>query len=218
MFTSAWNNFSGGLLWLILLRIYMSEWFSPLFHEFSWLFMFIIFKKIHGATLHSWICQEVNIFFRSLAHHGFQMYGVLGALCMTSTGLRHAPRSLYWWQCHWDWDLWFLCCNAYSVNKWASSWENVSSGVSDQVRLKLACSATEASMMVDILVTETRDITQSRQRATKMLIRLCGCADWSAPLLFAYDIRHIFSWPGSLIFSCLLFYKRLNLFHAHKYF
>ena len=27
----------------------------------------------------------------------------------------------------------------------ASSWENVSSGVSDQVRLKLACSATEAS-------------------------------------------------------------------------
>ena len=83
---------------------------------------------------------------------------------------------------------------------------------------KLACSATEASMMVDILVTETRDITLSRQRATKMLIRLCGCADWSAPLLFAYDIRHIFSWPGSLIFSCLLFYKRLNLFHAHKYF
>ena len=28
---------------------------------------------------------------------------------------------------------------------WALSWEKVSSGVSDQVRLKLACSATEAS-------------------------------------------------------------------------
>ena len=24
-----------------------------------------------------------------------------------------------------------------------------------------------------------------------------GCAGWSSPLLFAYDIRHIFSWPGS---------------------
>ena len=38
---------------------------------------------------------------------------------------------------------------------WASSWENVSSGVSDQVRLKPACSATEASMRFEILVTET---------------------------------------------------------------
>ena len=27
------------------------------------------------------------------------------------------------------------------------------------------------------------------------------CAGWSGPLLFAYDIRHIFSWPGSYIFS-----------------
>ena len=68
---------------------------------------------------------------------------------------------------------------------WASSWQNVSSGVSDQVRLKPACSPTEASMRLEILVTETRDITLSRQRTTK------------APLLFAYDIRHVFSWPGS---------------------
>ena len=28
---------------------------------------------------------------------------------------------------------------------WAAPWENVSSGVSDQVRLKPACTATEAS-------------------------------------------------------------------------
>ena len=69
--------------------------------------------------------------------------------------------------------------------------------VSDQVRLKPACSATEASMRFEILVTETRDITLSRQRTTKALIRLRGCAGWSAPLLFAYDIRHVFRWPGS---------------------
>ena len=73
----------------------------------------------------------------------------------------------------------------------------MSSGGSDEVRLKLACSATEASMRLEILVTETRDITLSRQRTTKVLIRLRGCAGWSAPLLFAYDIRHVFSWPGS---------------------
>ena len=29
-----------------------------------------------------------------------------------------------------------------------------------------------------------------------MLIRLRGCAGWSALLLFAYGIRHIFAWPG----------------------
>ena len=80
---------------------------------------------------------------------------------------------------------------------WTSSWENLSSGVSDQV--KLASSATEASMRLEILVTVTRDIILSKQRTTKALIRPCGCAGWSVPLLFAYDIRHIFSWPGSTI-------------------
>ena len=81
--------------------------------------------------------------------------------------------------------------------KLTSSWENVSSGVSDQVRLKLACSAAGASMRLAILVTETQDITLSRQQTTKVLIRLRGCAGWSVPLLFLYDIRHVFSWPGS---------------------
>ena len=31
----------------------MSEQLSPLVHGYSWLFMFIIFKYIHGAVLHS---------------------------------------------------------------------------------------------------------------------------------------------------------------------
>ena len=82
-----------------------------------------------------------------------------------------------------------------------SSWENVSSGVSKLVRLKLACSVTCG---LEILVTETRDITLSRQQTTKALIRLPGCAGWSAPLLFAYDIRHVFSWPGSHILQIYL--------------
>ena len=44
-----------------------------------------------------------------------------------------------------------------------------------------------------------RDIILSKQRTTKALIRLRGCAGWSAPLLFTYEIRHIFSWSGSFI-------------------
>ena len=94
---------------------------------------------------------------------------------------------------------------------WASSWENVSSGVSDQVRLKLACSATEASMRLEILVTETKDITLPRQWTTKVLIRLRRCSDWSVSLLFAYDIWHIFSWPGSFIFIPFLMHLVKNV-------
>ena len=43
------------------------------------------------------------------------------------------------------------------------------------------------------------NLVLSKQRTTKVLIRLRRCAGWSAPLLFAYDIRHIFSWPGSCV-------------------
>ena len=54
------------------------------------------------------------------------------------------------------------------------------------------------------------DITLARQRTTKALIRLRGCAGWSAPLLFTYDIKHIFTWPGSIILKSvtpLLYWK-----------
>ena len=42
-------------------------------------------------------------------------------------------------------------------------------GISDQVRLKLACSVTEASQRLEISYTETRDIILSRQQTTKLL-------------------------------------------------
>ena len=38
--------------------------------------------------------------------------------------------------------------------------------------------------------------------------RMRGCACWSAPLLFAYDIRHVFSWSGSHVFQW--YRKRFN--------
>ena len=61
-------------------------------------------------------------------------------------------------------------------------------GVFDQVRLKSVCSAKEASLSHEIANIGTRDIILSRQRTTKVLIRLRGCAGWSAPLLVAYGI------------------------------
>ena len=85
---------------------------------------------------------------------------------------------------------------------WATTRQNVSSGVSDQARHKPACAATEASYSLEFSAIESRDIILSKQRTTEALIRLRGCAGWSAPLLFSYDIRHIFSWPGSYLFHC----------------
>ena len=59
-------------------------------------------------------------------------------------------------------------------------------GVCDQVRLKPACTASETGWNLEILDLERRGIILSRQRTTKALIKLCGCAGWSAPLLFAH--------------------------------
>ena len=42
---------------------------------------------------------------------------------------------------------------------------------------------------LEISDVETREILLSRQLTTKVLIRLRGCAGWSAPLLFAYSIN-----------------------------
>ena len=56
--------------------------------------------------------------------------------------------------------------------------------VSDEVRFKSACSATETSLKIEILLVASVDMILSNKQNTKVLIRLCGCTGWSAPLLF----------------------------------
>ena len=73
-------------------------------------------------------------------------------------------------------------------------------GVCDKVRLKLACTATETSYGLEISAIASRGIILSKQRTTKVLIRLRGCAGWSAPLLFAYGINR-FSHDVALIWA-----------------
>ena len=57
--------------------------------------------------------------------------------------------------------------------------------VSYQVIPKKACSSTETSQNSEILLVASFDIVLSNKRMTKALIRLHGCAGWSASLLFA---------------------------------
>ena len=83
-----------------------------------------------------------------------------------------------------------------NIHIWASSRGKPVFGVCDRGRLKPAWAATE----LEISDIETRGIILSRQWTTKVLIRLRGCAGWSASLLFAYginrfshDVAHIIS-------------------------
>ena len=52
-------------------------------------------------------------------------------------------------------------------------------GVSDKVRLKPACSATETSLKIGILLVASLDMILYKRGITKT------CAGWSTPLLFA---------------------------------
>ena len=57
-------------------------------------------------------------------------------------------------------------------------------GVSDKARLKPDSSATETSLKIYISPVACFDMIPPNKRITKVLIRLCGCVDWSVPLLF----------------------------------
>ena len=65
-------------------------------------------------------------------------------------------------------------------------------GVFDQVGLKPACSATEASYSLEISDIETRDIILSRQRTTKALIR-CANAQADLRLYCSHIAQQVFS-------------------------
>ena len=67
------------------------------------------------------------------------------------------------------------------------------------------------------LVGNPEDRFSCDEAQKKVRVRLCRCSGWSLPLLFAYVIRHVFSWPGSvlkLIIMLFLFYVIFVLFYT----
>ena len=69
-------------------------------------------------------------------------------------------------------------------------------GVSDKTSFKPVSSATESSWKIEISSVANLHMILSKKRITKALIRLCGCAGWSAPVLFANPRRQGFSHCG----------------------
>ena len=68
--------------------------------------------------------------------------------------------------------------------------------ICDQIGHRTACSATDTSWNVKIICVVGLDIILCRTPKTKVLIRLCRCAVWSAPLLIANHRRQVFLQGG----------------------
>ena len=69
-------------------------------------------------------------------------------------------------------------------------------GVSDKARFKPVSSPTVTTFKIEISLVASLDMIFSDERITKALIRLRGCAGWSAPLLIVYHRRQVFSHRG----------------------
>ena len=77
-------------------------------------------------------------------------------------------------------------------------------GVSPKASFKPVSSATEISWKIEISTVASLHTMPFKKRITKALIRLRGCAGWSAPVLFANPRRQVFlrqgPYDGRLIF------------------
>ena len=69
-------------------------------------------------------------------------------------------------------------------------------GVSDKASFKPVSSATVTSYKIEISPAASLYMVLSKKRITKALIRLRGCAGWSAPVLFANTRKQVFSCRG----------------------
>ena len=72
-------------------------------------------------------------------------------------------------------------------------------GVSEKTSFNQVSSATPTSFKIEILPVASSHMILSEKRITKVLIRLCGCAGWSAPVLFTNPQRQVFSRQGPYV-------------------
>ena len=85
-------------------------------------------------------------------------------------------------------------CDSHYQAIWATSCENVSLEIFDQVRFKPTCSATEIARILKLRIEQVY-IILSKQRTTKVLL---DCVNAQADLHFccSHMAWHIFAWPG----------------------
>ena len=74
-------------------------------------------------------------------------------------------------------------------------------GISDKVRFQPACSATKTTQKIEFFLVVILDMILSNKGIKKALIRLCECAGWSAPLLFANPRKQVFLASRPIVIS-----------------
>ena len=79
---------------------------------------------------------------------------------------------------------------------WASSRENLSSGCPTKRVSNQSPQLQRLAREIEISPVASLQIILSKTRIIKALIRLRGCAGWSAPVLFANPRRQVFSRRG----------------------
>ena len=84
----------------------------------------------------------------------------------------------------------------------------------DQVRLKPATQPQKLGRGLKFWIQKLGILF--RQRTTKALISLRGCAGWSVPLLFAYGKKQIFSWCGKNKTNKCTLYERCGCISADE--
>ena len=98
----------------------------------------------------------------------------------------------------------FIAASSWQWKLWSDYWYRLNLSLITRkivlggLRPGKTQTVSEASYSLESLDLVSRDIILSKQRMTKTLIRLRGCAGWSASLLLAYSIKQIFTWCGSL--------------------
>ena len=83
--------------------------------------------------------------------------------------------------------------------KWASSRENLSSGFPSKRDSNQSPQLQRLSRKSKFTPVASLHMKLTKKRITKALISLCGCAGWSASVLFTNPRRQVFSRCGPLI-------------------
>ena len=83
-------------------------------------------------------------------------------------------------------------CTLIYFTKWAATGKYLSLGFPKKWASNQPFQVQVLVRKIEISLIATLDMFVSHKRKTKMLISLCGCTGWSAPLLFANPWRQIF--------------------------
>ena len=159
----------------------ISKQFFSFFTQFSTFHVHKVAMKLSWPLCACWTHHHISL---TKLHDCFTFVSLYDTLILFISH-NHALKILAtkymvlnFWQCEYDTKIWYTGTYLGHVAR------KPVFGVSHEV-IKPACLATETSWKIAISLMSSLDMILSNMHIKKALIRLRGCAGWSAPLLFA---------------------------------